>query len=70
VNGEELVQSRIDFYCKKVQDLEFRKTPIGNIAKQYKDPASKDFKEEWEVTRDAIVAMAAELGPEIYERKN
>ena len=69
VNGEELVQSRIDFYCKKVQDLEFRKTPIGNIAKQYKDPASKDFKEEWEVSRDAIIVMAAELGPENIRKK-
>ena len=69
MNGEELVQSRIDFYCKKVQDLEFRKTPIGTIAKQYKDRESRDFKDEWEISRDAIVAMALELGPENIRKK-
>ena len=70
VEGLEVMKTKIDFYCFKVQELEFRKTPIGTLAKQYKDPDSSDFRDEWEVSRDAIISMAADLGPDQIRKKS
>ena len=70
VEGLEVMKTKIDFYCFKVQELEFRKTPIGTLAKQYKDPDSSEFRDEWEVSRDAIIGMAADLGPDQIRKKS
>ena len=70
VNDLVVVGGKVDWWCIKVNELEHRKASVVDLGKMYEaDKDSTGFANNWEVSRDAVIAMATELGVDNVKKK-